>query len=247
MLLGSWVVPVNSQDVELVPLSRSRWPMRVGIAAAALFLLAAVAKPWAGQGGVPTASPSSPGLSAARSGQASPGSSPVAVARGSPPGATASPSPATQKSSSLSVLCLNSDDWRIVVDDVELGQTVRTWLVADAEYSAGPPTGSTIPVDVVSTGLEHLGLCPPPEAGGSRDGTWVATVWRQGAGPIQPLAWQLTARLDPRPGSAGALAEPVGKSAIAWLPGLYFIEVDFSDSTRKAWLGLVIDSAPTTP
>jgi hypothetical protein len=230
---------VDPRDVELVPLNRARWPMALGVAVAVLFLAAAIVKPW-GEGTTPAVSSSAAVATGAGRSGAVPTAALGPLALASPGIVEPSGSPFSLKAIDPGVLCMSSDSWLVVVDDVELGQTVRTWLAADAEYSAVPPTGSTLPVEVVTSGVVHLGLCSPPEAGGSLNGTWVGTFWREAASPSQAPALNLAARLQPSPGTYGALANPVGPAATKWSPGLYLIEIDFSDSTRKAWLGLLI-------
>lgn len=218
---------MSPSDVELVRLGRIGRRIRLGIAALPLLLLVAVVKPWPGQGGArPAGSPSpSPGeLVAAVSAKTASSSAPPAGAAGA--------------------LCLSPDSWRIVADDVELGRSVRTWLVADVEYSAGAPPRSTIPVTtLVSRAVVRLGFCPPSGPEEPADRGWSGTLWREGADPAAPTQWQLAARLDPAPGAAGALAYPVDNSAASWPPGLYFLEADFAGSDREAWLGLLIQGA----
>ncbi len=213
---------MSPSDLELVRLGRIDRRIRLGIAALALLLLVAVLKPWPGRGTTgPTESASPPGLVAGASAN---------VASPTPPPAN-----------SAGALCLSPDGWRIVADDVELGRSVRTWLVADVEYSVVPPPRSTIPVTtLVSSAIEHIGFCRPSGSGQLGDGGWSGTLWRQGADPANPTQWQLAARVDPAPGSIGALAYPVNESAAAWPPGLYFLEADFAGSDREAWLGLLI-------
>lgn len=214
---------MRPRDVELVRLSRTDGRIRIGVAVVALLLLAAVVKPWSGPGpaGTTGSAPVIQSLASDRAADASSSASPPAVASG---------------------LCVSPDGWRVVADDVELGRSVRTWLVADVEYSTTPPARSTIPVTtLVSSQVERLGFCLP--AGGGAPGTngWSGTLWRAADASLTPAQGQEAATLDPAPGSLGAMAYPVGEAALTWAPGLYFLQADFAGSNREAWLGLLIE------
>ena len=218
---------MSPSEVELVRLGRIDRQIRLGIAAVALLLLAAVVKPWPGHGAA--------------------GPTDSARPREFVAGVSANvPSPSASPTNIASALCASRDRWLIVADDVEQGRPVRTWLVAGVEYSVVPPVHSTIPVTtLVSSEVVRLGFCLPVSAGEPRNGGWSGTLWRQGADAANPTQWQAAARLDPAPGSLDALAYPVNKSAIAWPPGLYFLEARFVGLDREAWLGLLIQRRPT--
>jgi hypothetical protein len=133
----------------------------------------------------------------------------------------------------------------VVADDFELGRSVRTWMVADVEYSTTTPARSTIPVTtLVSSQVERLGFCLPVGGGTPGANGWSGTVWRTAGTGADPTLGQEAATLDPTPGSLGALAHPVGEAAVTWAPGLYFLQADFAGSNREAWLGLLIQRDP---
>jgi hypothetical protein len=215
---------VRPNDLELVRLRRTDRRTGVAIVVAALFLVAAVFKPWSGLTGAGSAASASPiELVAGASGVAS-GTGALSSAR----------------AGSGAALCQSPDGWRIVADDTELGRAVRTWIVADVELSAAPPARSTIPVTVVaSSGVLRLGFCRPAVAGSS-DEIWSGTLWRQGPDPADPVRWQVAARLAPARGSIGALVSPPPDSPPAWPPGSYVLEADFAGAATETWLGLVI-------
>lgn len=217
---------MRQRDVELVRLSRTDGRIRLGVAAVVLLLIAAVVKPWPNRGSA----------GAAGTGQPFESSTGVtAAAPGSPSSPAAAPG-----------LCVSPDGWRVVADDVELGRSVRTWMVADVEYSTiTPPALSTIPVTtLVSSQVERLGFCLPVGGGTPGANGWSGTLWRTAGTGADPTQEQKAATLDPVPGSLGALAHPVGEAAITWAPGLYFLQADFAGSNREAWLGLLIRRDP---
>jgi hypothetical protein len=153
------------------------------------------------------------------------------------------PSPSPSSGDGTAPLCDSPDGWRIVADDVELGRSVRTWIVAAVEYSTTPPVRSTVPVTAfVSSGVSRLGFCRPPDSAGPGKTVWSATLWRQSGGAADSTAWQAAAQLTPLPGASGALAAPVGGAIAIWPPGRYVLEARFQGSTREAWLGLLIRS-----
>ena len=133
---------MGQRDVELVRLSRTDGRLRLGVAAVVLLLIAAVAKPWPDRGST----------GAAGTGQ------PLESSVGLPAAAPGSPS----SPAAAAGLCASPDGWRVVADDVELGRSVRTWMVADVEYSTiTPPALSTIPVTtLVSSQVERLAILP---------------------------------------------------------------------------------------
>jgi hypothetical protein len=217
---------VGSSDVELVRLGRTGRQARLGIAIVALLLLVAVAKPWPGPGPAPAGSATPREQVAAATAPARSSSTPRAAAAGA--------------------LCVSPDGWRIVADDVELGRAVRTWLVADVARSIVPPLRSTIPVTtLVSSEVERLGFCRPAVAGEAGGPAWSGSLWRQGVGVSASPQLQLAARLDPAPGSIGAFVFPLGNPAVAWPPGLYFLQADLAGSDKEVWLGLLIQGRPS--
>jgi hypothetical protein len=212
---------VRPNDIELVPVGHSGRRTAVGVTAAALLLVVAILKPWAGAALV-----------------ASPSASPLQFVAAV---TAAAPSPSSSGGDVAVPMCDSPDGWRIVADDVELGRSVRTWIVADVEYSTIPPVRSTVPVTaLVSSGVSNLGFCLPPDVAAAGKTVWSATLWRQGGDASDSTAWQAAAQLTPLPGAIGALAAPVGGAITTWPPGRYVLEARFQGSTREAWLGLLI-------
>ena len=153
------------------------------------------------------------------------------------------PSPSSSGGDVATPLCDSPDGWRIVADDVELGRSVRTWIVADVEYSTIPPVRSSVPVTaLVSSGVSSLGFCLPPDIAAAGKTVWSATLWRQGGDTSDTTTWRAAAQLTPLPGAIWALAAPVGGAIVTWPPGRYVLEARFQGSTKEAWLGLLIRS-----
>lgn len=216
---------MDPTEVELRSLGRNGRQLPAVILAVVLLLIVAVVKPWSiGASAVPTASSSSH----------------QAVA-----GASATSQSATATAlDAAGNLCTSPDGWQIVANDVELGRSVRTWLVATAMYSAYPPLRSAIPVtSIVSSGVSSLGFCAPAALPGSAGTSWSGLLWRQGGDGTNSNAWHLAARLAPTPGSLGALADPLIQSVGGWPPGHYVLEASFEPFAPEAWLGLIIQSA----
>ena len=211
--------------VELVRLGRTSRQMVLVVSVLALLLLVAVVKPWPGEG------------SPTRSASASPEEFVAGVSAGAA-------FPVASPTDPAGALCASPDGWRIVADDVELGRSVRTWLVATVEYAVVPPVRSTVPVtSLVLGGVNDLGFCLPGGVSGPGKTGWSGTLWRQGGVGADSTAWQPAARLTPSPGSLGALAEPLDGSVGTWPPGRYVLEARFVGSDSEAWLGLLIRSA----
>ncbi len=212
---------MRPNDIDLVRVGHDGRRTAVGVAVAAVLLVVAILKPWAGA--APVASPSSSPLQF------------VAAVT------AAAQSPSTSGGDVAAPLCESPDGWRIVADDVELGRSVRTWIVAAVEYATIPPARSTVPVTaLVSTGVSSLGFCLPLDVAGAGKTAWSATLWRQAGDAADSTAWQAAAQLTPLPGAIGALATPVGGAIATWPPGRYVLETHFQGSTREAWLGLLI-------
>jgi len=220
---------LDPTDEQVARLGSPGRRVRFGIAAVVLLLVAAIAKPWPGEGSVPPV-PASPG--------STPSQQLVAAAT-----ATAAPSPASSRTDWDGAVCQSPDGWRVVADDVELGRSVRAWVVADAEYSPVPPIRSTVPVtELVSPGVRHLGFCAPVDLVEHGLITWTATLWRQGLDRSDPTGWRAVARLTPSSGWFGAPADPLDRAMVGWPPGIYFLEARFQGSITEAWLGLTIRS-----
>jgi hypothetical protein len=212
---------VRPNDIEMARVGHSGRRTAVGVTAAALLLIIAILKPWGGA--APVASLPAPPLQF------------VAAVTG------AAPSVSSSGAEVAAPLCDSPDGWRIVADDVELGKSVRTWIVAAVEYSTIPPVRSTVPVTaLVSNGVSSLGFCLPPEIARAGKTVWSATLWRQSGDASDSTAWQAAAQLTPVPGAIGALAAPVGGAIATWPAGRYVLEARFQGSTREAWLGLLI-------
>ncbi|MFI5259371.1 MAG: hypothetical protein ACHQ01_07170 [Candidatus Limnocylindrales bacterium] len=213
-------------DEELISLGRSARPLPIGIAAVAVLLVIAVAKPWAGDA-TRDSEPTAP--------QAPMVATPTAAA-GAP---TSSPGPTP--SDWDNTLCASPDGWLVVARHSELGRSVRTWLVASVVYSMVSPIRTSIPMNsLVSHAVEKLGFCAPAGASDHGRNTWNGTLWRQGGDPGEPTGWRQAARLTPSPGSLGAWADPLDRSVVGWPPGIYVMEARFSGSRQDAWLGLAI-------
>jgi hypothetical protein len=204
----------------------------IGLAAIALLLAAAVLKPWSDSGS---------GLAASGPNGSSAPTLVVAGATASAASGTAGPSASQEAADSL---CPGQTGWQVVVDDVELGRDVRTWLTADVVYSSAQPAPATIPVTTfVSAGIGRLGFCRPPEFVGAGSRVWTGTIWREPEATAKAAAWQVVGRLRPLPGSLGAVASPIQAVSMAWKPGLYFLQAD-SAGSASAWLGVRIEGSP---
>jgi hypothetical protein len=220
---------VEPKREELGRVARTGWRLPTAMVAVALLLAVSVVKPWSGPRSVgPVRTASQRDVVAG-------------VSAGAP---TIAPSASAVAEDPAGTLCQSPDGWRVVADDVELGRSVRTWLVATVEYADRPPPASTIPVtSLISGPVTRLGFCAP--AGNAALGTapWTGWLWRQNGPTFDPASSQLVARLTPMPGSLGALADPVQGSVFAWPPGRYVLEASFQGLPTQAWLGLSIESA----
>jgi hypothetical protein len=221
-------VLLDPTDEEFLSLGHPGRKLWIGIVAAVAMLLVAIAKPWPGDG--LAASPT-----------------PTAVMVAAAPTITPSPRPSPHPSFGDwdNSVCVSPDGWRVVADDVELGRSVRSWLVATVAYSLVPPIRASIPVTaVVSRGVKELGFCVPTDVSEHGHIAWSGTLWRQGSDPADPTGWRRVAQLNPSPGSYGAVADPLDGSAKSWPPGIYVMEARFTGSVTEAWLGLVIKATP---
>jgi len=198
--------------------------MPIGVGIAGVLLVAAITKPWSGFGlmqGAPSGSP------------ATSGTVPAATA----PALSVSPSP-------IAGLCTSPGGWLVVADDVEFGRTVRTWLVADAVFSAVPPDQSILPLTTLfSSGVESLGFCLPAALSEAAGAGWSGTLWRIGGAAASSAQWQQVGLVTPTPGSLGAEANSIGRLASSWPSGTYVLEARFEGVASQAWLGLVIEPA----
>lgn len=210
--------------------------LAIGLAVIAGLLAAAIVKPWPGIGlGLAASGSNSGPVPTIAIGDASRASGPSGAS------ATIRP-PASEVVTDL--LCPGPTGWQVVVDDVELGRQVRTWLLADVVYSANQPPPASIPVtNLVSAGVGRLGLCRPPAFAGAGGQAWTGTIWREPTVIAEPSDWQLVARLNPLPGSVGAVASPIRTVSIAWPPGLYLLEAE-SAGSASAWLAIRIEVSP---
>jgi hypothetical protein len=213
-----------------------RWRIRLGLAAAAFLVIAAIAKPW------PGGNPAEPATSSPVAVSETASTSDIAAA--TPPRATSKATPG--EDDVLSGLCQSHAGWLIVVDDMELGRVVRTWLVINA-VSEGPgeaPVQSAIPVaTLVSGDVRQLGFCQPDVSAGSSMPSWTGRLWWQAPGG-SATARKLVGRLAAAAGSGGAVAEPPAGASAAWPSGLYLLEIDLTGSTTSAWLGVLIKPQP---
>ncbi len=216
-------------EEELVPLGRAGRQVPVGIAAVALLLVVAIAKPWDGQQPMSSPAPATPHIVT------------VATAATTPPARIPVPSPGDWDNT----VCTSPDGWRVVADDVELGRSVRSWLVASVAYSFVPPIATSIPFTLVVSGsLNRLGFCIPQAVLEHGEIGWSGTLWRQGADAAGQIGWLRVAVLTPAPGSLGAVADRLDGSAGLWPPGTYVMEARFAGSLTEAWLGLAVKATP---
>jgi hypothetical protein len=223
-------VLLDPTDEELVSLGHPGRQLRIGIATAVVLLLIAIAKPWPGDGFAASPTPIPPAIVAA-----------VAT----PVAASPTPPPTRSQGEWDNSVCTSPDGWRVVADDVELGRSVRAWLVANVAYSLVPPVRTSIPVTaVVSRAVNELGFCVPTDVSEHGLVAWSGTLWLQGGDTADPGAWKRVAQLNPAPGSLGAVANPVDGSVALWPPGSYVMEARFKGSLTEAWLGLVIKATP---
>ena len=214
---------------QLVRLGRTGRQTPIGIVTVVVLLLVAIVKPWPNVGSVAaTASPSTPVIAAA---------------------SIAEPTATTFQANRASDMCTGADGWRLVVDDIELGRYVRAWLVTSVVYSVVPPLRFTIPVtSLVSSSVNGLGVCVPISSAEPFAEGWSGTLWRESSDAANAGGWDQVGRLIPAPGELGALAGPLGASAVVWSPGRYVLETRFAGSIKEAWLGLQIQDSPgSTP
>jgi uncharacterized protein YbdZ (MbtH family) len=218
---------VDPTDEQVIRTGHVGRRVRLGIAAAAVLVVAATAKPWALLPVDPTPTPPA---------------ELVAVATSTPtPTPTPAPTPRPSYSDWDNTVCVSPDGWRVVADNVQLGRSVRSWVVAAAAYSFVPPISTTIPRTLlVSHGVSLLGFCVPAGTTALSKDDWSATLWRQGGDVANPTGWRAVGSVTPPPGSLGAPAAPFDRSAAGWPPGKYFLEARFQGSLTEAWLGLVI-------
>ena len=142
-------------------------------------------------------------------------------------------------------MCASPDGWRIVTDDVELGKSVRTFVVAPVEYSVVPPLRQTIPVTpVFSRNVGTLGFCAPTTIATTGPASWSGTLWRQGADAASQNDWSAVATLDPAPGALGAFASPIEGPVLFWPAGQYILEARVTSTPADVWLGLTIQAGP---
>ena len=223
-----------------------RWPLRLGLAAAVLLVIVAIAKPW--MGALPATPASRSPVSTSGAGSASPDAAATQPPATQPP---ATQPPATSgatpgEADVLSGLCQSHAGWLVVVDDLELGRIVRTWLAVDvvSEDPGLEPAQSAIPVaTLVSGDVRQLGFCQPDVPAESSMPPWTGRLWWQAPGSPAD-ARTLVGRLSVPAGSGGAVVEPQAGAPVAWPSGLYLLEIDMAGSTTSAWLGMRIKPEP---
>jgi hypothetical protein len=210
----------RNDDVELVRLGGSGARLVAGSVVVCLLLAVAIAKPW------------QPARSAASGAPESAEPVPQAALIPTPP--------ATAPARLADELCQSADGWSVVSDDVELGRPVRTWRLADVEYSPVPPPPESIPVTtLISASILRLGLCVPADVL-AVERTWTLTVWRQEVAGARADQWTQIASLRPAAGSHGDFLEGPPGGASGWAPGLYFVGTSFPSSGHEAWLAVDI-------
>jgi hypothetical protein len=220
---------VDPTDEQVIRTGHVGRRVRFGIAVASVLVVAATAKPWALVPADVTPTP--------------PAEIVAAVTSVPKPTLTTAPTPRPSFINWDSTVCVSPDGWRVVADDVELGRSVRSWVVATAAYSFVPPISTTIPRTLlVSHGVSLLGFCVPAVLAGSSKADWSATLWRQGVDAANPNGWRQVASVKPPPGALGAPAAPFDRNAVDWPPGKYFLEARFQGLLTEAWLGLVIQA-----
>ena len=213
---------MDLDDIELVRIGGSHRRIAFGLVALAVLMVAAIAKPWAG--------------SATPRQQAEPSAHQEIAALTSRPAVeepTASPQPPS--------MCQNTDAWLVVADDIELGRTVRSWIVATVRLSTGETMPPTVPLTVLvaPSGLRALGFCAPTATGSSLS-RWTGTLWRMvttGDGPSPEFVTALSTSTD----SLGALTDPVVSPPLQ--VGTYVIEGHNQGTGLEAWFGIEISPA----
>ncbi len=218
-------------DPELLPVSSHGRSLRIGVAAVGLLLILAIVKPWPNAAAGPRSGSGASGSPLPATTQLVAG---AAAASSAEPFPTTGPTP----------LCENPDAWRVVAEDVEFGQHVRTWVIATVAYSSTQPELASVPVTaVVSSGVESLGFCAPAAAASLATAGWSGTIWRVGASAPDPSQWQLVGRMTAPAGSLGGFSQPIDPTAVFWAPGRYVLEAKFGGSGPPAWLGVLIQSS----
>jgi hypothetical protein len=226
---------VDRTDEQVIRTGHVNRRVRFGIVAAGVLMVAATAKPWAW---APADAASTPPAEIVAYAPPTPTSTPAPT-----PTQTPAPTPRPSYGDWDNNVCVSPDGWRVVADDVELGRSVRSWVVATAEYSFVPPLSTMIPRTLlVSHGVSLLGFCVPAGLAAASRANWSATLWRQGGDVLNPNGLLAVASLTPPPGSLGAPAAPFDHSASGWPPGRYVLETRFKGSTTEAWLGVVIQA-----
>lgn len=229
--------------VPVVPVSRAgRRPAAV-IAVSALFVLAALVKPWGSADGSRPALADA-GTALVRGGQtAAPPASVVAAA--TPTATDRGP-------------CGSGAEWLLLAHETVIGREVVALLAVDAVPATGPLDPSIPFTRLVSPAVTALGFCAPDgrtaaaaalravawSAGRGRPARIIATGWPEGAAMPYPGAQAAVVPSPPPALSAEVVSPVMSPGPASWPTGRYVLQLT-RDGGRATWLGLEI--APPGP
>jgi len=237
----------------------------VALAAAAVFLVLAILKPW-------TAIPGFEAGGSPRAGAGGPNPE-QAMGSGAAP-QRPSASPAADAASDLERHCPQPSGWRVFAHERWSGGTVRSWKSLTPSRDASGPLDPTIPmVQVTSQQIPLLGYCAPWHGPDQPPDTAAVSVWRlvpndrlnapggdTPGGDTQAQMAELLRLQRVFPGEAtilGALYAPPsvagappnrGPRAIeSWPAGLYVFGLVDGAGFRRWWAVEVVITPPRTP
>jgi hypothetical protein len=231
----------------------------VALAAAAVFLVLAILKPWT----------AIPGFEAGGSPGTGAGGRNPEQATGS--GATAErplASPAAD-TSDLERHCPQPSSWRVFAHERWAGGSVRSWKSLTPAREASGPLDPTIPmVQVTSQQIPLLGYCAPWRGPEQPPATAAVSVWRLipndrldmpgGDTPAQTAELLRLQRVFPRDATIlGALYAPPtvaggppirrGRTIESWPAGLYVFGLLDGEGFQRWWAVEVVVTPPRTP
>ncbi len=194
--------------------ARDRWPLAL-TGLIALFLGAALAKPWAETALAPPGPPAMP-PAAART-------------------PSLAPSIGPDPRAALREHCQDPLGWRVYSRELWNGRIVRTWRSVEPANLAVGPADPAIPVVELGPSVEALGYCspwsgieqPPDDA---RVAAWRLELARRGGDPATPVALVL---IGPHPasplgalyGSIGDRHDPAAPGFRGWPAGRYVFTI----------------------
>ncbi|HYU49065.1 MAG TPA: hypothetical protein VEO91_03920 [Candidatus Limnocylindria bacterium] len=215
----------------------------VALAAAAVFLVLAILKPWGAIPGFETTG--SRGVGGRGQAAASDGAAP-------------SPSPTQDPLVDLERHCPQPSGWRVFAHELWSGGNVRSWKSLTPAREASGPLDPTIPlVPVTSQQVPLLGYCAPWQGPDRPPGIGTISVWRitpdgQVAVPVRlqrvfPAQATVLGALYAAPSVAGA--PPIrGLGAIeSWPAGVYVFEMTDGEGFQRWWKVEVIITPPRPP